>query len=63
MDGSQIKNIKYGESVAIVLKKDQQNYQPRDGIAKKIFAKSPNHPHGIKVRLMSGEVRLVGEIY
>lgn len=62
MDGTQRKNIKHGQSVAIVLKKDQQSGQLTNGIVKDILTKSPNHPHGIKVRLMSGEVGRVKEI-
>ena len=63
MDGTQRKNIKYGQSVAIVLKQDQQNRLLTDGIVRDILTKSPSHPHGIKVRLMSGEVGRVKEIH
>lgn len=56
LDGTQRKNIKHGQSVAIVLKQDQQSELLTDGIVRDILTKSPNHPHGIKVRLMSGEV-------
>jgi len=56
-------NIKHGMSVAIVLKKDQDTGFLTDGIVRDILTKSPTHPHGIKVRLMSGEVGRVKEIY
>ncbi len=63
MDGTQRKNVIPGESVAIVLKRDQDTGLLTDGIVRDILTKSPSHPHGIKVRLMSGEVGRVKEIY
>jgi len=63
MDGTKRVNIKSGISVAIVLKQDQQSGLLTDGIVRDILTKSSNHPHGIKVRLMSGEVGRVKEIY
>ncbi len=63
MDGTKRTNIKHGKSVAIVLKQDQSTGCLTDGIVRDILTKSPSHPHGIKVRLMSGEVGRVKEIY
>lgn len=63
MDGTKRVNIKHGASVAIVLKQDQDTGNLTDGIVRDILTKSPNHPHGIKVRLMSGEVGRVKEIH
>ena len=63
LDGKKRSNIKHGASVAIVLKQDQDTGYLTDGIVRDILTKSPNHPHGIKVRLMSGEVGRVKEIY
>lgn len=63
LDGRERKNIKSGLSVAIVLKEDQGTGKLTDGIVRDILTKSPNHPHGIKVRLMSREVGRVKEIY
>lgn len=57
------KDIKPNQSVAIVLKQDQDTGYLTDGIVRDILTKSPSHPHGIKVRLMSGEVGRVKEIY
>ena len=48
--------------VAIVLKQDQENGCLTDGVVRDILTKSATHPHGIKVRLMSGEVGRVKEI-
>jgi len=55
-------NIKPGLRVRIVLKKDQGSGKLTEGIVKDILTKSPTHPHGIKVRLVSGEVGRVKEI-
>ncbi len=63
MDGTKRQNIKNGASVAIVLKQDQSSGYLTDGIVRDILTKSSSHPHGIKVRLMSGEVGRVKEIY
>lgn len=63
MDGTKRVNIRHGMSVAIVLKQDQSTGYLTDGIVRDILTKSPSHPHGIKVRLMSGEVGRVKEIY
>ncbi len=63
LDATQRKNIKHGQSVAIVLKQDQGTGYLTDGIVRDILTNSQKHPHGIKVRLMSGEVGRVKEIY
>lgn len=49
-------NIKPGLQVSVVLKNDQQSGKLTEGIVKDILTKSPAHPHGIKVRLESGQV-------
>jgi uncharacterized repeat protein (TIGR03833 family) len=51
-----------GLHVRIVLKKDQRSGKLTEGIVKNILTKSATHPHGIKVRLVSGEVGRVKEI-
>ena len=63
MDGKLRKNIISGKRVAIVLKQDQDTGYLTDGVVRDILTKSPSHPHGIKVRLMSGEVGRVKEVY
>jgi len=54
--------ISPGLYVRIVLKKDQRSGKLTEGIVKDILTKSPTQPHGIKVRLESGEVGRVKEI-
>ena len=56
MDGTKRSGIKPGMKVLIVLKKDQRTGALTKGIVKDILTSSPDHPHGIKVRLESGEV-------
>ena len=62
MNGIKRAKIKPGLHVLIVLKKDQRSGQLTQGIVKDILTKSPIHPHGIKVRLESGEIGRVKEI-
>ncbi len=62
MNGTGRVNIKPGLQVSIVLKEDQQSGKLTEGIVKDILTKSPTHPHGIKVRLESGQVGRVKEI-
>lgn len=63
MDGTKRANIKIGTHVSIVLKQDQRSGDLTDGIVAKILTNSPNHPHGIKVRLDDGQVGRVKKIH
>ncbi len=62
MNGQTRANIQPGMTVLIVLKKDQPTGKLTKGIVKDILTKSPTHPHGIKVRLMDGQVGRVKEV-
>lgn len=62
MDGTIRSNIKIGQEVRIVEKHNQRSGELTDGFVKDILTKSPRHPHGIKVRLETGEVGRVKEI-
>lgn len=62
MDGRKRANIKPGLHVSIVLKEDQRTGNLTEGYVQDILTNSPNHPHGIKVRLETGEVGRVKEI-
>ena len=55
-------SITKGLKVKIVLKADQRSGKLTEGLVKDILTNSPTHPHGIKVRLESGEVGRVKEI-
>lgn len=56
------KEISPGMEVSIVQKQDQRSGKLTDGVVRDILTKSPSHPHGIKVRLESGEVGRVQAI-
>lgn len=62
MDGKKRSNIQQGLKVNIVLKQDQRSGKLTQGVVKDILTNSANHPHGIKVRLMDGQVGRVKEI-
>lgn len=62
MNGHTRSSIKPGMTVLIILKQDQHTGKLTKGVVKDILTKSPNHPHGIKVRLESGQVGRVKEI-
>ncbi|MFC1670257.1 YwbE family protein [Spirochaetota bacterium] len=61
-NGKKRDNLRPGLLVKIVLKKDQRTGVLTEGIIAQILTKSKNHPHGIKVRLETGEVGRVKEI-
>jgi uncharacterized repeat protein (TIGR03833 family) len=63
MNGQTRSNIRSGLRVAIVQKQHQPTGELTEGIVADILTNSPNHPHGIKVRLETGEVGRVQIIY
>ncbi|WP_282130965.1 YwbE family protein [Pseudoalteromonas aliena] len=54
--------ISPGITVNIVLKEVQRSGTLTEGVVERLLTKSPNHPHGIKVRLEDGQVGRVKEI-
>lgn len=54
--------IRPGLEVYIVQKQHQRTGTLTRGIVQDILTKSPTHPHGIKVRLTSGQVGRVQRI-
>jgi uncharacterized repeat protein (TIGR03833 family) len=56
MDGTKRAHVRPGLRVQIVLKQDQLTGKLTEGVVKDILTSSPSHPHGIKVRLASGQV-------
>jgi uncharacterized repeat protein (TIGR03833 family) len=61
-DGNIRANIRPGCRVTIVQKQDQRTGRLTEGVVRDILTNSPTHPHGIKVRLESGEVGRVKEV-
>jgi len=62
MDGRDRREIRPGLEVEIVLKQDQRTGRRTRGVVREILTRSQFHPHGIKVRLESGEVGRVQAI-
>ena len=56
MDATLRSNIKPGMTVIIVLKQDQPTGKLTRGVVRDILTNSSRHPHGIKVRLETGQV-------
>ncbi|MBP1639373.1 MAG: hypothetical protein H6Q17_956 [Bacteroidetes bacterium] len=56
MTGQNRNDISAGLEVGIVLKADQRSGRITEGIVQDILTNSMFHPHGIKVRLTSGEI-------
>lgn len=63
MNGQHRKSVLAGVEVDIILKKDQDSGKLTRGVVKDILTNSSFHPHGIKVRLVSGEVGRVQEVF
>lgn len=61
-DGRLRSDVKVGQLVEIVLKKDQRTGNLTEGIVKRLLTKSANHNHGIKVELDSGDIGRVKNI-
>jgi uncharacterized repeat protein (TIGR03833 family) len=56
MDGRKRADIKPGARVQVVQKQDQRSGKLTEGTVHEILTPSATHPHGIKVRLVSGVV-------
>jgi len=56
VNGQNLKDIRPGLQVEIVTTQDQRSGRRTRGIVKDILTNSSHHPHGIKVRLETGEV-------
>ncbi|GGF31697.1 YwbE family protein [Echinicola rosea] len=61
-DGKNRKDIQIGDLVEVVQKHHQRTGELTEGLVKRILTKSPQHPHGIKVQLDTGEVGRVKNI-
>ena len=54
--GALRKNIFEGGLVEIVQKQHQRTGELTEGLVTRILTKSPQHPHGIKVKIDTGEI-------
>lgn len=55
-------DVRPGARVRIVEKQNQGSGVTTEGVVRDLLTKSPFHPHGIKVRLETGQVGRVKEI-
>jgi len=62
LDGRKRTDVRIGQFVEIVMKRDQSTGDLTDGLIKRILTKSKHHPHGIKVMLDTGEVGRIKNI-
>ena len=62
MNGTRRADIERGVRVVIVQKHDQRTGRLTEGIVRDILTKAATHPHGIKVRLETGEVGRVKQV-
>ena len=63
MDGRERRDVRPGLTVDIVLKQDQRTGRLTRGVVKDVLTNSTHHPHGIKVRLETGEVGRVKAVH
>lgn len=61
-NGQNRQDVKPGARVRIVEKHNQGTGATTEGVVRDLLTKSPFHPHGIKVRLETGQVGRVKEI-
>jgi uncharacterized repeat protein (TIGR03833 family) len=62
MDGTRRADIKPGIEVMVELSEDKRSGRLTGGKVKEILTSSPNHPHGIKVLLETGQVGRIKQI-
>lgn len=63
ISGEKRSNICIGSEVEVVQKPHQRTGELTYGVVARILTKSPQHPHGIKVRLADGIVGRVKKVY
>lgn len=62
MNGTCRADIKPGTEVMVELSEDKRTGRLTGGRVKEILTSSPNHPHGIKVLLETGQVGRIKQI-
>ncbi len=62
LSGQMRQNVQPGARVRIVEKQNQPTGATTEGVVQDILTRSAFHPHGIKVRLTTGQVGRVKEI-
>ena len=62
MEGTRREDIRPGIAVMVELTEDKRTGRLTGGKVKEILTSAPIHPHGIKVKLDSGQIGRVKEI-
>ena len=62
LDGTKRSHVQIGQWVEIVEKRNQASGETTEGQVRRILTNSAHHPHGIKVKLTTGEVGRIKEI-
>jgi uncharacterized repeat protein (TIGR03833 family) len=62
MEGTRRADIRPGIEVLVELSEDKRTGRLTGGRVKEILTSSPNHPHGIKVLLETGQVGRIKQI-
>jgi len=62
MEGTRRADIRPGISVMVELIEDKRTGRLTGGRVKEILTTSPNHPHGIKVKLENGRIGRIKHI-
>ena len=63
MSGNKRSDLSIGLEVSVVQKQHQRSGELTRGSIERILTNSPNHPHGIKVKLVSGVVGRVKDVH
>lgn len=62
LDGTRRADIRPGISVMVELVEDKRTGKLTGGRVQEVLTSSPNHPHGIKVKLENGQVGRIKQI-
>ncbi len=62
LDGTRRADIRPGSTVLVELTEDKRTGKLTGGKVQEVLTTSPNHPHGIKVRLENGQIGRIKQI-
>jgi uncharacterized repeat protein (TIGR03833 family) len=62
LDGTRRAYIRPGSTVLVELTEDKRTGKLTGGKVQEVLTTSPNHPHGIKVRLENGQIGRIKQI-
>ncbi len=62
LDGTRRADIRPGITVLVELNEDKRTGKLTGGRVQEVLTTSPNHPHGIKVKLENGQIGRIKQI-